>query len=52
VGKAKRAHHAPQRVGTAQERLCPPYDSFSPPHCERSEAIQASWIASSLRSSQ
>ncbi|MEY9129234.1 hypothetical protein ACVIWV_004867 [Bradyrhizobium diazoefficiens] len=31
VGKAKRAHHgkviAEKMVGTAQERLCPPYES-------------------------
>src|SRR4051795_2119477 len=36
VGKAKRAHHlahAPKRqmVGTAQVRLCPPYEVSSPP---------------------
>src|SRR3954469_25297004 len=34
VGKAKRAHHPsrkPRVVGTAQERLCPPYASLSFP---------------------
>jgi hypothetical protein len=32
VGKAKRAHQdvlAEKRVGTAQERLCPPYEGIT-----------------------